>query len=144
VDIIRHSLKEHKLDIPGTAYFDPELEHLSEYYVGKEDTRKYFVLWDGDRVCGGIGFSKFEHYEKCAEMQKLYLADDLKGQGYGKKLLLHAEAAAKEMGFERLYIETHTNLDVAINLYLRYGYREIERPPFVFHSTMDCFMIKDI
>lgn len=30
--IIRANLKERHLDTPGTAYFDPELDHLSQYY----------------------------------------------------------------------------------------------------------------
>ena len=30
--IIRKNLESCKLDIPGTAYFDPELDHLSRYY----------------------------------------------------------------------------------------------------------------
>lgn len=30
--LIRSSLKAHKLDIPGTVYFDKSLDHLSGYY----------------------------------------------------------------------------------------------------------------
>lgn len=30
--IVRSSLASHELDIPGTAYFDPELDHLSKFY----------------------------------------------------------------------------------------------------------------
>lgn len=32
VRIIRNNLEKAHLDIPGTAYFDPELDHLSTYY----------------------------------------------------------------------------------------------------------------
>ena len=31
-EIIRSNLEEFHPDIPGTAYFDPELDHLSAYY----------------------------------------------------------------------------------------------------------------
>ena len=31
-DLIRASLKENHLDIPGTVYFDEGLDHLSRYY----------------------------------------------------------------------------------------------------------------
>ena len=31
-EIVRTNLEKYHLDIPGTAYFDPELDHLSEYY----------------------------------------------------------------------------------------------------------------
>ena len=30
--IVRAALKAHGLDIPGTAYFDEALDHLSVYY----------------------------------------------------------------------------------------------------------------
>lgn len=32
-EIIRENLQRLHLDIPGTAYFDPELDHLSAYYT---------------------------------------------------------------------------------------------------------------
>ena len=31
-EIIRYNLKNHGLDIPGTVYFDPGLDNLSDYY----------------------------------------------------------------------------------------------------------------
>mgnify|MGYP007132773016 CR=1 FL=1 len=33
--IIRTSLEQVHLNLPGTAYFDPELDHLSAYYEAK-------------------------------------------------------------------------------------------------------------
>ena len=32
-DIIRDNLKAHSLDIPGTVYFDNNLNHLSDFYL---------------------------------------------------------------------------------------------------------------
>ena len=36
-DLIRVNLKNHSLDIPGTVYFDENLNHLSDYY-NRSDT----------------------------------------------------------------------------------------------------------
>ena len=41
--IIRVNLERYHLDIPGTAYFDPELDHLSSYYNIGTDERVYFI-----------------------------------------------------------------------------------------------------
>ena len=41
--IIRSNLEQFHLDIPGTAYFDPELDHLSRYYRAAPDRRAYFA-----------------------------------------------------------------------------------------------------
>ena len=144
-DIIRTNLKTYHLDIPGTAYYDPELEHLSEYYNAVPDKRAYFVAEDDTgRIIGGVGIAEFSAIESCAEIQKLYLSDAAKGKGLGRRLLEYAEKQARQMGFERLYLETHSSLVAAIRLYEKLGYREIEKPDFIFHSTMDLFYVKSL
>ncbi len=80
--LIRSSLKAHQLDIPGTVYFDEGLDHLSGYY--DDPGRAYYVLVDEDVLIGGIGLAEFNGFDKCCELQKLYLSDEAKGQGYGK------------------------------------------------------------
>lgn len=143
-DMIRFSLKKHKLDIPGTAYFDKELDHLSDFYQKGTDDRKYFVLTIDGRICGGMGYSKFDKIENCAELQKLYLTQDCIGKGLGGMLFDFVENEARKAGFKKAYIETHTNLDAAIKMYLKRGYELIDRPDFVFHSSMDAFLIKEL
>lgn len=144
-EIIRENLKAYHLDIPGTAYFDPELDHLSVYYQEKPEKRAYFIAEDDrGQVIGGVGIAEFSAMEDCGEVQKLYLTDDVKGKGIGKKLLLYVEEQAGKMGYKRLYLETHTNLQEAIWLYERMGFLKMERPEFVFHSAMDCFYKKEL
>ena len=48
------------------------------------------------------------------------------------------------MGYRRIYLETHTNLEAAMHEYERSGYRRIERPASVVHSTMDRFYLKEL
>ena len=46
-----------------------------------------FIALDGkDRIVGGVGIAEFVGIEDCAELQKLYLDDSVKGKGYGKGL----------------------------------------------------------
>lgn len=142
--IIRYNLKERGLDIPGTAYFDPFLDVFSTYYEGKDDA-DYFVLTDSNgRVVGGIGFEKTDIVPESAELQKIYLDDSVKGQGLGYALIEFIEDRMREAGVKSSYLETHTNLDVAIHLYEKTGYRRIDRPANVGHSTMDHFYIKEL
>ena len=97
--IIRRAFETHDLVIPGTAYFDPELDHLSEYYEHDTDNRKYFVMTEDDgTLVGGVGFSRIDGFEDCVEMQKLYLDDSVKGRGYGRQLVEYLEKAALDMG----------------------------------------------
>ena len=143
--IIRANLEHLHLNIPGTAYFDPELDHLSAFYAENPKKRAYFVvLDDAGHVVGGVGIAEFPGIENCAELQKLYLADCAKGLGCGKALVRLAERWAASAGYENLYLETHTNFAVALQLYTRMGFQPIARPRGVFHETMDHFMLKKL
>ena len=144
-EIVRQNLKAYHLDIPGTAYFDPELDCLSKYYNAQPDKRRYYVaaLDDGTAV-GGVGIAEFSGFEHCAELQKLYLSDKAKGKGFGKQLMRTAEQYAKAAGYRLLYLETHTNLETAIGLYEKLGFHQIEKPAAVLHSTMNRFYLKQL
>ena len=116
-EIIRTNLEKAHLDIPGTAYFDPELDHLSAYYGSDPTGRAYFVaLGDQGEVIGGVGIAEFDGIEDCAELQKLYLDDSAKGKGLGKALIQLAIHWAASSGYKKLYLETHTGLAAALNL----------------------------
>lgn len=144
-ELIRYNLKANGLDIPGTVYFDEIIWHLTDFYYEKPEQRAYFVLVDdNDKVIGGIGLAEFPDIEGCAELQKLYLADEAKGHGFGYFLIDLLEKEAEKMGYRKMYLETHTNLQTAIHVYEKAGYLEIPRPEFVMHNTMNKFYIKDL
>ena len=144
-ELVRSNLKEHQLDIPGTVYFDDNLYHLSAFYNAKPDKRSYFVMVDEtDTVLGGVGLAEFDGIPDCAELQKLYLDDRFKGRGLSYDMMKKVETAARELGYKRMYLETHSNLGVAIHLYEKCGYKEIERPEAVVHSTMNRFFLKEL
>ena len=142
--IIRSNLKANKLDIAGTAYFDEHLDHLSGYYLGDCSKRYYCIAEDGGAVVGGIGLAEIDLFDNCAELQKLYLADGVKGHGFSYALINKIEEKARSLGYRQMYLETHSNLAVAIHLYKKCGYQEIARPAGVVHSTMDRFFLKQL
>ena len=142
--LIRSNLKKYRLDIPGTAYFDAGLDHLSDFYLAEPERRAYLILEEDGAPVGGVGLAEFPHIEACAELQKLYLADAFKGRGLGYRLIGAVEAAARARGYRRMYLETHTNLEAAIHLYEKTGYAEIDKPESVVHATMNRFYLKDL
>ena len=143
-EIIRSNLKANKLDIPGTAYFDGNLDHLSDYYLADRTKRYYFIALEDGEIIGGIGLDALEFFDDCAELQKLYLTDSAKGRGIGYTLIRLIEDKARELGYRKMYLETHSNLAAAIHIYEKSGYREIEKPAGVVHATMDRFFIKEL
>lgn len=141
--IVRTNLEKFHLDIPGTVYFDPELNHLSDFYNNNPSKRIYYVALDtAGQIIGGVGIAEFDGIENCAELQKLYLVDSVKGKGYGKELLKIAEDWAGSAGYQNIYLETHTNLEVALKLYEKMGFKQIKKPQQVVHSTMNSFYLK--
>lgn len=144
-ELIRLNLKKNHLDIPGTVYFDDNLNHLSDFYLADKDRRYYYVVTsDKDKLIGGIGLAEFEFFENCCELQKLYLADEVKGTGLSYKLMELIEDKARELGYKRMYLETHDKLAIAIHVYEKCGFNEIDKPAGVVHATMNRFFIKDL
>ena len=144
-ELIRNNLKANKLDIPGTVYFDENLYHLSDFYNMEPDKRIYYVFVDEKgTLIGGIGIAEFEGIEDCAELQKLYLDDSVKGKGLSYEMMKIAEESAGKLVYKRIYLETHDNLKAAIHLYEKCGYKEIERPEAVVHNTMNRFFLKEL
>lgn len=143
-EIIRTNLKKFHLDIPGTAYFDTELDCLSKYYSALPEKRAYFIAENDNKIIGGVGVAEFESIDRCAEIQKLYLTDAAKGKGLGRMLMQTAENFAKDRNYKKLYLETHSSLKAAIRLYEKLGFKETDCPEFVLHSTMDRFYLKEL
>lgn len=143
--IVRHNLEHFGLDIPGTAYYDPELDSLSDYYDANPEKRAYYVaVNENKKIIGGVGVAEFSGFEKCAELQKLYLADCEKGKGYGNLLIEKALEIATSFEYSKIYLETHSKLVSALALYKKFGFVEIEKPSFVLHGTMNLFYIKEL
>ena len=141
--IIRKSLEQFGLDIPGTSYFDTNLDHLSDCY--EDEKSGYYVLVDVDgTVLGGIGYSTFPFMKDTAELQKMYLDPSFKGYGLSYGMIRYVEEQMKGSGFRRSYLETHDNLQAAIHVYEKTGYLEIEKPEQVGHSSMNRFYVKDL
>ncbi|GAD16371.1 GNAT family N-acetyltransferase [Lentilactobacillus otakiensis] len=143
--IIRTILKSYGLDIPGTAYFDKELDHLSSFY-SKKSNREYFVAVDSDStVLGGNGIAEFDPVNKIAELQKLYLTDSARGHHLSYRLLDTAVGFAKGAGYQTVYLETHHSLKEAVHLYQEYGFRDLGHPlNNGEHSSMDKFFVLNI
>lgn len=142
--IIKESLESFQLDIPGTAYFDPQLANLTEFYQ-KENKAKYWVLVnEDDEVLGGVGIAPFNEKEGICELQKLYIAPVAQGLGLSKKLMETALNFAKEH-YTHCYLETSTKLKVANLLYQKLGFELLEKPlEGSDHSAMDAWYIKKL
>src|SRR5690625_242259 len=141
--IIKRSLESFGLDIPGTAYFDPQLSHLAEFYK-KQPKAKYWVAVDEEgHVLGGVGIGPFGQEKDVGELQKLYVTPEAQGKGLAKKLMVVALDFVKEH-YTYCYLETSHKLTVANQLYSKLGFKELDIPiEGSEHGTMDKWYIKE-
>jgi putative acetyltransferase len=66
----------------------------------------------------------------------MYLHRGTRGQGWGKRLLDHAIAEARRLGYRRVILETATVLKEAVAMYERYGFKPFAMDPS--HKTARC------
>ena len=142
--IIRTNFEQYHLTIPGTAYFDPELDHLRAFYSAKPDRGYFVAVGENGTGRGCCGFAETAVFDRCAELQKLYLSDAAKVKRVGRRLSETVEQAARGAGYETLYIETHSKFDAAIRLYEKLGFQQIDKPQGVQHGAMDHFYLKSL
>ena len=81
------------------------------------------VLEDGVPVAGG-GVRRLG--EDVAEVKRMYTLPDARGRGHGRRLLAELEAAARDLGYARVRLDTAAKMDVARRLYGEAGYEEID------------------
>lgn len=79
--IIKASLEAVGLNIPGTAYTDPQLNDLFHYYQN-QDRAAYYIALDNDKVIGGVGFGPVT--DSICELQKCYVKASERNQGVVK------------------------------------------------------------
>ncbi|MEG0254035.1 MAG: GNAT family N-acetyltransferase [Vagococcus sp.] len=137
--LVQRSLKLLGLDKPGTAYYDPELNDLYSFYQ-KENKGNYWVIEENGVIVGGVGIASFN--EIICELQKLYVDTSVQGKGLASQLMNQALLFA-ENNYEACYLETHSDLGVACQLYDKYEFDLLSGPlEGSVHSAMDKWYLK--
>ena len=78
-------------------------------------------------VIGCIGLHRLPNLKDGAEIKRLYVYPEHRGQGIAEALLDAVEAYAAEHGYKALYLDSKSDLLTAIRFYQRHGYSPCER-----------------
>lgn len=118
--IVSETLAEFGFDLESTG-IDADLDDIQRSYQRAGGSFRVLVD-DQDTVvgCGGI----YPLDGRTAELRKMYFRPTVRGLGFGRQLLIDLIAAAKARGFERVELETASNLTAAIRLYESFGFIE--------------------
>lgn len=125
--IIRDVMTEFGAVGEGYSILDPEVDAMSEAYVGP--TAAFFVAVRNEVVVGGAGIGPLQDgpADVC-ELKKMYLVAAARGHGVGRRLMEHCLAAARAAGYRRCYLETLEHMTDARRLYELNGFTPLDAP----------------
>ena len=101
---------------------DEELSAFPSVY-GPPNGLFLLVLCRGG-LAGGVGLRILGH--KVCEMKRLFVYDRFKSTGAGRSLCNALIRYARDMGYEKMRLDTLGRMKAAISLYESLGFREIE------------------
>ena len=125
--VIRATLTEFGAARPGTVYYDSTTDALYELFR-KKGSIYYVAEKDGSIVGGGGIYPSDGLPEDTCELVKMYLVPEARGRGIGKHIILKCLEAARQQGFQRVYLETMPELETAIGVYEKFGFRHLDGP----------------
>ena len=143
-NIIRKTLEEFRANHPGTVYFDESTDRLSTLFT--QSGSQYFVAVLDGAVLGGGGIYPTEGLDAdTCELVKMYLLPASRGKGLGNTLLQKCVDFARGCGYKKVYLETMPELQLAIRLYEKSGFKKLSRSMGnTGHSGCNIWMILDL
>jgi N-acetylglutamate synthase-like GNAT family acetyltransferase len=98
------------------------LNNFPEKY--KEPAGTFIIAKENDKIVGCIGMKKLEN--KICEMKRLFVNDNYKGKGIGKKLVEIMIKEAKLIHYEKMRLDTLDTMEAALNIYYKNNFYKIE------------------
>jgi DNA-binding MarR family transcriptional regulator/predicted GNAT family acetyltransferase len=126
-----------------TRYFALEpadlkaLDQPQEYILGPGGC--ILLAESGGQVVGACALIKLND-EQGYELAKMAVSPTVQGRGLGYRLGKAAIQRARELGANRLYLESNSALTPAVSLYHKLGFRPVTNPPVSPYARANVFM----
>jgi putative acetyltransferase len=102
--------------------FEKELAKLPGDYVAPEG--RLLLAHEEAQLAGCVALRKID--ERICEMKRLFLREECRGKGLGRKLIEAIIREAREIGYDRMRLDTlPPKMSDAIALYRAYGFKQI-------------------
>jgi len=96
--------------------------HIPETLVRtKIKANEIFIIKDSEKEIGWMRYGYF--WDNIPFMNMIWIDEEYRGQGVGKKIVLHWEEIMRQRGFELIMTSTQSN-EEAQHFYRKIGYRD--------------------
>jgi len=144
--IVRTVMTEFGCVGEGYSILDPEVDDMYSAYSGPRTAFFVVASKSSGEVfgCGGIGPLIGGSGDVC-ELKKMYFLPELRGLGFGQKMVTICVETAKALGYTRCYLETVARMKQANHLYQKMGFEKICAPMGATgHGGCDAWYIKQV
>jgi putative acetyltransferase len=133
--------KEYAASLPIDLSFQDlahELQTVSFQYCAPVGA--LLLVYTDGAPAGCAGIRQFE--PGIAELKRMYLRDEYRGLGIGQALLERCLTIARDLGHQRIRLDTLANMAPALGLYRKLGFREI--PAYRFNPIEDAVYMEKV
>ena len=101
--------------------FEEELARLPGEYA--RPTGRLLLVFDGEQAVGCGALRRID--DVVCEMKRVYVRPSVRGKGAGRMLMGALIEMAREIGYERMRLDTLPSMTRAMEIYRAVGFREI-------------------
>ena len=118
--------------------FENELAGLPGDYAPPNG--RLLLAMDGKEVIGCVALRKVE--ENICEMKRLYVRSKFRGKRFGRELAVAVIEIAREIGYQKMRLDTVASMKEAITLYQSLGFQATE--PYRYNPLESCMFMEKI
>lgn len=87
----------------------------------------FWCLFENDVLAGTVALRLIDIDKRTAELKRMFILPEYQGRGFGRLLLEHAIAYAKEEKYRKICLDTRRQFSAALHLYKNSGFQETEK-----------------
>ena len=142
--LIRETMTEFNAVGEGYSINDSEVDDMFNAY--QADNASFWVIDLKGAILGSGGIGPLEGGDSdTCELKKMYFRPNLRGIGFGKKLVGICLNAARDIGYKKCYLETLDRMWQANLLYQKMGFKKHAcQEGNTGHSSCEAFYIKEL
>jgi GNAT superfamily N-acetyltransferase len=111
-------------EIPTFENVDAEIATLPGIFAPPKG--RFFVALDDSRVIGCVALKPVS--ESVCELKRMYVKPGYRGQRVGWRLVETLIAAAREIGYSKIILDSHISMTKAHSIYRGAGFNDVPEP----------------